>query len=114
MPIPKDTNETFIKKARLKWAERYDYSRVRYVNSRTPVTIICRKHHHAFKQTPKAHFSAKHHCCPLCYQEAAGSYQNKWREQPGHAPLESPLPPIINQVLREIAPPKFSSIKENQ
>lgn len=32
-----------------------------------------------FEQTPKAHFAAKHECCPLCYKEIAGSFQNEWR-----------------------------------
>lgn len=81
MPLPQDTNRTFIKKAINKWGNRYDYTLVQYVNSRTPIVIICNKHKQGFEQTPKAHFAAKHHCCPLCYQEVAGSYQNEWRLQ---------------------------------
>lgn len=79
MPLPKDTNKTFIKKAVKRWGNRYDYSLANYLNSRTTIVVICRKHQEKFEQTPKAHFAAKHHCCPLCYKEAAGSYQNEWR-----------------------------------
>jgi len=100
MPIAKDTNETFMLKGMKRWGERYDYSLVRYVNSRTPVLIVCRQHQYVFEQTPKAHFAAKHHCCPLCYQEVIGSYQNQWRAQssPPKSPLTKTLPPLINRV----------------
>lgn len=79
MPFIKDTNKTFIEKAIKRWGSRYDYSLVHYVNSRTPVMIMCKKHKKSFKQTPKSHFATKRHCCPLCYKEVAGSYQNEWR-----------------------------------
>ena len=43
MPKP-DTRETFIAKARQKHGTKYDYSRVRYVNSTTAVEIVCPVH----------------------------------------------------------------------
>lgn len=100
MPIARDTNKTFMQKGMKRWGERYDYSLVQYVNSRTPVLIMCRQHKYVFEQTPKAHFAAKHHCCPLCYQEVIGSYQNQWRTHPPslESPLTKALPSLINQV----------------
>ncbi|MFS1917992.1 MULTISPECIES: hypothetical protein [unclassified Vibrio] len=104
MPLPKGTNKTFIRKAIKQWGDRYDYSLVQYVNSRSSIIIICKKHKKKFEQTPKAHFSAKRHCCPFCYQEVAGSYQNKWRAHykpdSNQANLNWHLP-IIKSVFRD-------------
>lgn len=41
----------------------YDYSKVSYINNRTPVIIICPKHGE-FNQTPKSHLNG--HGCPKC------------------------------------------------
>ncbi|MDE1351410.1 hypothetical protein L9W80_14765 [Vibrio aestuarianus] len=87
MPFQKYTNDAFIKKAISRWGDRYDYSAVDYKNSRTPVKILCNKHQKYFYQSPKAHFTAKHHCCPLCYKEIAGYYQNIWRDKPKNCNL---------------------------
>lgn len=81
MPIPTGTKESFVKKAKEKWGEKYNYSRVNYINSRTSVEVICNKHNVIFEQTPKAHFAAKHECCPICYKEISGSFQNEWRSK---------------------------------
>lgn len=49
-----DTQEKFIAKAKnIHWTG-YDYSKVKYLNNRTKVTIICPTHGE-FKQTPNAH-----------------------------------------------------------
>ncbi|WGW01382.1 hypothetical protein QF117_11380 [Vibrio sp. YMD68] len=85
MPFKKDTKESFINKAKKRWGPRYSYSEVIYINSRTPVKILCNKHNHFFYQTPKAHFAVKHHCCPLCYKEVIGKYQNQWRKKYNNA-----------------------------
>lgn len=44
----------FLELARNKHLDRYDYSGVEYVNSRTKVDIICNKHG-LFKQVPSSH-----------------------------------------------------------
>lgn len=80
MAYCKGDTKTFVNKAIKRWGNRYDYSQVRYINSRTPVLIFCHRHQHTFSQTPKAHFAAKHNCCPICAKEVAGSFQNQWRE----------------------------------
>ncbi len=48
-------NICFIKKAVLIHGDRYDYSKVQYVNNRTKIKIICNKCHETFLQTPNAH-----------------------------------------------------------
>ncbi len=42
--MKKLTTEQFIEKSRQVHGNRYDYSKVNYINSRTKVTIICPKH----------------------------------------------------------------------
>ncbi|NRB68955.1 MAG: hypothetical protein HRU48_16555 [Vibrio sp.] len=102
MPFEKDTTQSFIVKARLRWGERYNYHHVAYKNSRTPVEIVCVKHNYSFMQTPRAHFTAKHHCCPICYRAVAGQYQNAWRENTDEVTQEYyTLPPLINKVFRD-------------
>jgi hypothetical protein len=54
----KSTKEEFIKKAKLVYNEKYDYSNVTYVNNHTHVDIICPTHG-LFSTTPQNH---------LCYQ----------------------------------------------
>ncbi len=55
--------DEWIQKAILKHKSKYDYSEVNYVNSKTPVIILC-KIHGAFKQTPSEHLTGKG--CPYC------------------------------------------------
>ena len=38
------TQEEFIARAKEKHGDKYDYSKVRYVNASTPVTIVCPIH----------------------------------------------------------------------
>jgi hypothetical protein len=45
--------------------DRYDYSRVDYINSKTPITIVCREHG-PFEQKPNAHLTG--HGCPACWE----------------------------------------------
>ena len=59
----RDTTETFIEKAKKVHGNKYDYSKVEYVDSQTKVCIIC-PIHGEFWQTPNAHLSG--HGCPQC------------------------------------------------
>ena len=57
------TKEKFIEKARKVHGDRYDYSRVEYLNNATPVIIKCPEHGE-FLQRPAVHFRG---CgCPKC------------------------------------------------
>ena len=57
------TTEKFINKAIAKHGEKYNYSKVHYVNGETNVEIICPKHG-PFWQTPHNHLRGKG--CPVC------------------------------------------------
>lgn len=55
--------EDFIKAASLKWNNFYDYSKVKYKDSKTKVEIVCPKHG-SFWQTPGKHLCVNK--CPKC------------------------------------------------
>lgn len=57
-----NTNE-WIKKIKKIHGERYDYSKVKYVNNSTKICITCREHGE-FWQTPANHIKGKN--CPKC------------------------------------------------
>lgn len=58
------TQEEFIKRAREIHGDKYDYSKVHYINTYTTVEIIC-PIHGSFFQTPDSHINKK--CgCPTC------------------------------------------------
>jgi len=60
------TTDKFIEKARNIHGDKYDYSKVKYINNRTKVCIICPEHGE-FWQTPSSHISLKRHRgCPKC------------------------------------------------
>ena len=61
------TKKVFIKKARLKHGDKYNYSKVDYVNSDTKVCIICPEHGE-FWQRPNNH--TRGDGCPKCGQIA--------------------------------------------
>lgn len=60
------TREIFIEKARKIHGDKYDYSKVVYMNNSTPVIIICPKHGE-FLQRPNAHLSRQG--CSKCMIE---------------------------------------------
>ena len=51
----KHTKDQFIKKAKAIHGDKYDYSKVKYNNSKHKIKIICPKHG-VFEQSPNAHF----------------------------------------------------------
>ena len=57
------TTDDFIKRAKEIHKNKYDYTKVKYVNSRTKVCIICPEHGE-FWQTPYNHVRGKG--CPMC------------------------------------------------
>lgn len=60
------TTEIFIEEARKVHREKYDYSKVEYINMNTPVIIICPKHGE-FLQKPYYHLHSNG--CPKCGKE---------------------------------------------
>ena len=59
----KHTKEFFVQKAIKAHNDKYNYSKVNYVNNRTKICIICPKHGE-FWQTPDNHLAG--HGCPKC------------------------------------------------
>ena len=59
----KSTTEKFIEKASKIHGDKYDYSKVNYINAQTNVCIICPKHGE-FWQTPNNHLEGKG--CKIC------------------------------------------------
>ena len=57
------TREEFIEKAKKKYGNKYDYSKVKYINSQTPVLIICKEHGN-FLMRPNDHLQGQE--CPKC------------------------------------------------
>lgn len=56
--------KTFLDKAKLIHEDKYDYSKVEYVNAHVPIVIIYKKHGE-FNQAPMAHTGQKQGC-PTC------------------------------------------------
>jgi len=61
--LHKKSTEQFIMDANAVHGAKYDYSKVHYTNSSTPVRIVCPTHGE-FRQTPNRHLSGSG--CPLC------------------------------------------------
>jgi hypothetical protein len=64
----KYTTADFIEKALQKLGSKYDYRLVDYKNSKTPVTIVCRKHDREFQQIPSEHLLGLLKCRDCRYE----------------------------------------------
>lgn len=70
-------NESFIKRARNVHGDKYDYTKIDYVNTATKITIICPTHGE-FEQTPNKHLQGG---CKKCGDEARGKVQRSSTEE---------------------------------
>jgi predicted nucleic acid-binding Zn-ribbon protein len=71
------TKEEFIERARKAHGDKYDYSKVEYVNNKTKICIICSKHGE-FYQTPNDHLT--NHGCPNCKNDnLSEQYTKSWK-----------------------------------
>ena len=61
----KKNTEEFVKQAKEIHGDKFDYSKVNYVNSVTPIKIIC-PIHGEFLQKPANHLQLSKHGCPKC------------------------------------------------
>lgn len=75
----KTSIEKFIEKAIKIHGDKYDYSKVNYVNSLTKVIIICKKHGE-FLTTPNSHIGHKSNC-KICSTETTGEKLSFTKEQ---------------------------------
>ena len=74
----KRTLEFFIEKARSIHGEKYDYSESQYINSHSPLKIICPEHGE-FWQRPDNHYFGKG--CPLCGNKKISEKMSKTQDQ---------------------------------
>ena len=90
----KSTTEKFIEEAKKIHGDKYDYSKVEYINNHTPVCIICPKHGE-FWQMPANHILSKSNC-PLCNESK----------------LEEEINLLLNEnTIENIRQKKFNNIK---
>ena len=73
--MPKLTTEEFIAKAKAVHGNRYDYSKVEYVNSKTKVCIVC-KEHGDFWQSPIKHLHGQK--CAKCAFDETAEHRRAW------------------------------------
>lgn len=64
MSNKRKTISQFIADAKHIHGDRYDYSKVEYVNTHTPVKLICRQCSMVFLQEPASHLTGRG--CPKC------------------------------------------------
>ena len=69
----KDDNKSFIKKANNIHNNKYNYDKVKYLSSKSKITITCPEHGD-FKQTPHGHLN---NGCPKCTQNNINSKKFK-------------------------------------
>lgn len=72
------TTEEFINKAKEIHGDKYDYSKVEYINNHTKVCIICPKHGE-FWQTPTKHLY--YQGCPKCSESFLEEKVRSWLEK---------------------------------
>ena len=77
--MAKLTTEEFIKKARGVHGDKYDYSKVEYVNTITKICVIC-KNHGDFWVVPEKHIH-RHQGCPVCSYEEFRHKKTKTQKQ---------------------------------
>lgn len=76
--MKKITQDEFIKRANSCHNNKYDYSKVVYINSTTKVNIIC-PIHGEFLQTPSKHLIG--HGCPICGNKKAITERNRTQDE---------------------------------
>lgn len=72
------TLDEFIKKSKIIHKEKYDYSKVNYINAKTNVIIICNKCKIEFLKTPDCHMGNKESGCPHCSINNISKSETKW------------------------------------
>lgn len=76
--VCQNTKEDFIAKAKKIHGDKYDYSKVEYVNNKTKVCIICPTHGE-FWQKPNCHLSGDR--CPKCNKYRNSYTTESWIER---------------------------------
>ena len=107
------TTEEFIRRAKEVHGDKYDYSKVEYINSHTKVKIIC-PIHGEFEQEPNSHLEGKG--CPNCYHKTKKYKFNLLEEFESEYDFKAFLANndinILLVIIRNIEP-KFEPIKRD-
>ena len=77
--LRRKTKQEFIEQAKKIHGDKFDYSKVNYINGKTPVTIVCPKHGE-FKIIPDKHIH-RHQGCPQCSEEKYGHKETYTQEK---------------------------------
>ena len=75
----KITTESFIERAKQVHGDKYDYSKVEYVNPKTKVEIYCNKHNKVFYMQPYNHINGQG--CPICRYEKVSNKLKYTKEE---------------------------------
>lgn len=67
----------FIRRSKEKFGDKFDYSEVKYVDSQTPITLICKEHGIKFSVTPNNHLGTKFGGCKECHKQYIESTRSK-------------------------------------
>jgi hypothetical protein len=65
--VKKGGNETFIKKSKQKFGDRYTYGETVYSGSKTPLSFRCKEHQTLITLTPESHYRSKNGGCKKCF-----------------------------------------------
>jgi len=71
-------SDKFKQQAHLVHKNKYDYSKVEYINNHTPVEIICPEHG-SFFQSPLSHLKGRR--CPQCGRLSGAEKHTKWTKE---------------------------------
>lgn len=75
-----DKTKEFIEKANKIHGDKYDYSKVNYINCDTKIIIYCKTHNFEFEQIPYSHVNKKAKC-PKCAIDERANCRRKTLEQ---------------------------------
>lgn len=59
----------------------YDYSKFRYINNKTPFTVICPKHNFEWETTKPVFLGKQKSGCPICAKEKSGKRYKDEKEK---------------------------------
>lgn len=59
----------FIERSKKKFGEKFNYSKVNYINKKEDIMLICIKHNNEFKIEPKSHYYSTNGGCNICNKE---------------------------------------------
>lgn len=104
------SRDKFVAKAQTKFGNKYDYSKVEYLNAKSKVILCCRTHGD-FSQTPNAHISGDG--CPKCVYHIS-TPEIKWLDEQGVSSLVRQYSMFIDKKLYKVDgyDPKTNTIYE--